>query len=512
MQLTQTLHRLVQQAPAHELTVFGNRRRTAAQSRNRISTLAGGIHSLGLRPDGRVAILSQNSDRYHETMLAVPWADGIILPLNIRWSVQELAHSLRETEAHILIADAAFAETADTLRSEVSSVEHVIYSGDDQCPAGFIDYEQLLDNAPPVDDARRGGNSIYGIFYTGGTTGRAKGAMISHDNLMTSALGTCAGGSVAVRFGRQLLIAPMFHIAGTAYWLIGMVCGATQVVRPGFEAGDALATIGTERVTDMVVVPTMLQFMVDHPELPAFDRSHVRHILYGASPMPRIVLERAEKAFPSAQFIHLYGMTEVAPVATLLRPEDSAPPGSCGRAAPHCEIRVVDQHDNDVAPGEVGEILVRGDNVLQGYWRRPEESDQALRGGWMHTGDGGYLNSDGYLFVVDRIKDMIISGGENVYSVEIEDLLSTHPKIACCAVIGVPDEKWGERVHAVVVPRGTKPSPSELQDFCRGRLANFKIPRSFSFTAELPLSAAGKVLKRELRTLLPPTATQFLTW
>jgi acyl-CoA synthetase (AMP-forming)/AMP-acid ligase II len=247
----------------------------------------------------------------------------------------------------------------------------------------------------------------------------------------------------------------------------------------------------------------MIQLLVDHPRIDEFDVTSIRRISYGASPMSEGVLGRALKAIPNAQFTQLYGMTELSPAATGNLPEDHNDPRrrrAAGRALPHNEVRVVGPDDVELPRGEVGEIVVRGGNVMLGYWNRPEETAEALRGGWMHTGDAGYMDDGGYVFLTDRIKDMIISGGENVYSVEVENVLAQHPAVATVAVIGVPDETWGERVHAVVVPAsGQTVTLEELRGFCAERIAGYKTPRSIELVEALPLSAAGKVLKRELR-------------
>jgi acyl-CoA synthetase (AMP-forming)/AMP-acid ligase II len=246
----------------------------------------------------------------------------------------------------------------------------------------------------------------------------------------------------------------------------------------------------------------MIQALVDHPQVTEHDLTSLQSVVYGASPITQAVLERAMKAFPGASFTQAYGMTELAPVATLLSPADHAQGRlrSAGRAAPHAEVRVVDPDDAEVPRGVVGEIVCRGGHVMQGYWNKPQETADALRGGWMHTGDGGYLDSGGYLYVVDRIKDMIISGGENVYSAEVENAVSSHPAVAQCAVIGVPDDRWGERVHAVVVLHpGAALTAAELREHVKALIAGYKAPRSLEIADALPVSGAGKILKRELR-------------
>jgi acyl-CoA synthetase (AMP-forming)/AMP-acid ligase II len=267
-------------------------------------------------------------------------------------------------------------------------------------------------------------------------------------------------------------------------------------------AGVATA-IEAHGITDMMMVPTMIQMLVDSPEAADVDLSSVRRIIYGASPMAQSVLKRAQTRMPAAGFLQAYGMTELAPVATILTPEDHSNPvlaRSAGRAAASVEVRIVGPDDAELPRGQVGEIVARGDNVMLGYWNQPELTAAAVVDGWMHTGDAGYMDDAGYVFVVDRIKDMIITGGENVYSAEVENALAKHDAVAACAVIGVPDDQWGERVHAVVVFQpGTSASESELRDFCRQHIANYKLPRSLAVVDALPLSSAGKVLKGELR-------------
>jgi acyl-CoA synthetase (AMP-forming)/AMP-acid ligase II len=247
----------------------------------------------------------------------------------------------------------------------------------------------------------------------------------------------------------------------------------------------------------------MIQMLADAPQAAGADLGSMRHILYGASPISESVLQRARRIFPDVRFSQAYGMTELAPVATILTAEDHEDPAlarSCGRPAVHCEVQIVDPAGVEVPRGEVGEIVARGDHLMSGYWNKPTETSDALRDGWMHTGDAGYMNADGYVFVVDRIKDMVVTGGENVYSVEVENALAKHPAVAQVAVFGIPDEDWGERVHAaVVLADGESATADELRDFCRDRLANYKIPRSVEFIDALPVSGAGKILKRELR-------------
>ena len=303
--------------------------------------------------------------------------------------------------------------------------------------------------------------------------------------------------------GVLLHAAPMFHLAAFSTWVSGGVLGGTQVMIPVFDPVAVLTAVQEHGITDLLLVPTMIQLVVDSPRVDEFDLTSVRRVMYGASPMSDALLGRTMKALPNTRFMQAYGMTELAPAATVLRPGDHEDPThrrSVGRAAPHAEVRVVGADDVELPRREVGEIVVRGGNVMLGYWNRPEETAEALRGGWMHTGDAGWMDDEGYVYLTDRLKDMIISGGENVYSVEVESVLAQHPAVATCAVIGVPDETWGERVHAVVVPAaGAAVTLEELRASCADRLASYKVPRSMDVVDALPLSPVGKVLKRELR-------------
>jgi acyl-CoA synthetase (AMP-forming)/AMP-acid ligase II len=327
--------------------------------------------------------------------------------------------------------------------------------------------------------------------------------MLSHDNLLASFLGAMTTVDLLSRGGRLLHAAPMFHLAAGCAWLGGMFTGCTHVLVPMFTPAVVAAAISEHQVTDVLLVPTMIQMLIDAPQTADADLTSVRRVLYGASPISAAVLDRARKRLESAAFTQAYGMTELAPIATLLTPADHDDPAltrSAGRAAAHAEIAVVDPDDHELPRGQVGEVVVRGDNVMAGYWNQPEQTAAALRGGWMHTGDAGYLDDRGYLFIVDRLKDMIITGGENVYSAEVENALAGHPAVAACAVIGVPDPQWGERVHAVVVLQpGREATGEQLREFCRGQIAGYKLPRSIAFVDALPTSGAGKVLKRELR-------------
>lgn len=502
MFLTQPLHNAVQRDARRPLTICGDRVRSVGESVARVSRLAAGLRALGVGRGDRVALWSANSDRYHEMLLAVAWADAVVVPLNSRWTAEEAAFALADCAADVLVVDEAHLAAAEVVR-ERTSVAALIVMGDGAVPAGAIGFEELIASHQPIPDSRRGDGELLGVFYTGGTTGQPKGVMLSHANVFASAWGSLASGDFVTPSGRLLHAAPMFHLADLATWIAGLIVGSTHVIVDGFTPQRVLAAIEQHAVTDMLLVPTMIQVLAGFPDAGQFDTSSLVRLIYGGSPMPVATLAAARKLLPHTSFVQAYGMTELAPVATLLSSADHDLPHlirSAGRAAPHSEVRAVDADANPVVAGDIGEITVRGDHVMAGYWQRPQETAQALRDGWLFTGDVGYLDEQGYLYVVDRIKDMIITGDENVYSAEVEDVLSLHPAVASCAVIGLPDPQWGERVHAIVVPRdGVQPTVDELRAFCRTKMAGFKLPRSVEYVRSLPISAAGKVLKRALR-------------
>jgi long-chain acyl-CoA synthetase len=359
----------------------------------------------------------------------------------------------------------------------------------------------------PVPDAEAGDGDLAGIFYTGGTTGRSKGVMLSHRNLMANSRNMLAE-RLTHENAVYLHAAPMFHLANSAEMYLNFLAGSSNAIVRAFTPDGVAQAIERYKVTHTLLVPTMVQMLVDHPSVDQHDLSSLRGILYGASPMNETVMERAMKKLPDVEFTQAYGMTELSPCATVLPWQDHLGEArkkgrhrSAGRPTFMVDVRVVDANDRPVPPGTVGEIVARGENVMLGYWERPEETVKAVVDGWMHTGDGGYMDEDGYVYIVDRIKDMIISGGENVYSAEVENCVAQHPAVAQCAVIGIPSDQWGEAVHAVVVRKnGAAVTSDEIITFCRERIAAYKCPRSVDIRDDmLPLSGAGKILKRELR-------------
>ena len=465
------------------------------------------MQSLGLAEGDRAAILSLNSDRYFEFFYATAWAGGVFVPINIRLAPPEVEHWLNDSEAKILFIDTQFAPMLKALDGKIPHIEHIVYLGDDAPPAGMHGYEAILEAADPVPDAERGYEDLAGLFYTGGTTGRSKGVMLSHRNLVFNAFNTIA----LLRYeadARYLHAPPMFHIADCVAVFGVTQLGLEHYFIPAFNPEVVLDAIQRWGITDTLLVPTMVNMTVNHPKVADYDVSTLRKLAYGASPMPEAVILRALQVMPDVLFYHAYGQTECAPITSINGPESHVFEGplaykfrSVGKAAPGVEVEIRDENGVEVPRGSVGEICVRGANVMQGYWRQPDLTAEALRGGWMHSGDGGYMDDDGYIYVVDRVKDMIISGGENVYSAEVESAVHLHAAVAECAIIGVPDDKWGERVHAIVRLReGESATAEEIIAHAHTQIAGFKCPRSVDFVADpLPLSGAGKILKTELR-------------
>jgi acyl-CoA synthetase (AMP-forming)/AMP-acid ligase II len=507
MYLTQALHRAVQQHPSRIAVSFGERRRTFTEFQGRVARLAGALQGLGMRPGDRVAMLSLNSDRFLEYQIAVPWGGGVLNPCNTRWSAAEIIYSLKDSGSTILLVDENFHALAQPLREGSSSLREVVYCGDGEPPPGMHGYESLLSAADPAADLRRRNHDLLGIFYTGGTTGFPKGVMLSHANMCYSGLAGRAA-NMATPEGTYLHAAPMFHLADMGAALPHWLEGNAHSIIPAFKPEAVIERIERDRVTHMLLVPTMIQMLVDHPAMQsAHDLSSLKMIVYGASPISEAVLERAMKALPGVDFAQAYGMTELSPIATINPAFHHTPQArklgklrSAGKATLCTEVRIVDAEGREVPRGTVGEVIVSGPVVMLGYWNKPELTSQAIRDGWMHTGDGAWMDDDGFIYITDRLKDMIVSGGENVYSAEVENALAQHPAVASCAVIGIPSERWGEAVHAVVVLlSGKQATAEELMLHCKGLIAGYKCPRSVAFVAALPLTGAGKVLKMKLR-------------
>jgi long-chain acyl-CoA synthetase len=504
------LDRAVRFFPDRPAMIDGDVRLTYRQLGQRANRLANALLGLGLEAGDRVAILDWNSHRYAEAYYACAIAGLTFLPLNSRLAAPELEYIFNDSDARAVFLSEPFLAVFEEVKSNAPSLEFTIGMELADAPEDYHNYEELLaaasDRATPADT---GVDDIIQIYYTSGTTGDPKGVCLTNGNVFWCGV-DCAT-TMDFRLGAVWLhSAPMFHLAdAVAFWSVPMV-GGTQVC-VHFQPDRVLELIEKERVTITSLPATLIALIANHSDTSKYDLSSLTQIMYGGSPTPLGVLQKAEKMFPSDMFLHTYGITETTGIACCLHPVDhdlSIPEGgvhraaSCGVPAPLVDMRVVDDDDNDMAVGEIGEIVFGGPKIMKEYWRKPEITAETLRGGWYHTGDIGYVDETGHLYLVDRKKDMIISGAENVYSVEVENVISTHAAVLEVAVIGIPHDVWGEQVHAVVVLRDGHESVDgdDILGFCRGKIAGYKIPKSVSFTAgPLPTTGPGKVAKRRLR-------------
>jgi long-chain acyl-CoA synthetase len=474
----------------------------------RVARQAVALRKLGLAPGDRIAVLSTNSHRFMEVFLAAPLAGLVVAPVNPRLAPPEVAFIVNDSGARAMVVAPGCLPLYRACRAELKTVEHEILLAEEPAE-GLRAFEPWIADADPgaMTPHTWREDDLLLLCYTGGTTGRPKGVMLSAGNVAANA--AHAIGMAALRESdRWLHAAPMFHLADswTGHALSSL--GAFHVFMEVFEPGRALALIQAHGVSTTSIVPTMILRMLDVLEQERFDVSSFRRLTYGASPMPVERLEQAWRRFgPVMQ--QCYGQSESAPFLASIDPEDVAPlePGgplrraaSCGRAFDDVQLRIVDADDRPLPPGEVGEIAARGPNVMLGYWNRPEETQKTMRGGWLHTGDMAVMDEDGYLTIVDRAKDMIVTGAENVYSTEVENALYRHPAIQEAAVIGIPDDRWGEAVTAIVVLRpGRSATAEDIVAHCRTLIAAFKCPKHVKFLDTLPKSGAGKVLKADLR-------------
>lgn len=514
MILTKSLLEPIRSLPDKTAIAAGSHRYTYAQLGTRAARVKEMIKKLGVQKGDRVGLLLLNDFRYLELMYGITALGAIVVPLNTRFTMQENVFVLNDAGIEVLFINKEFLPSINHLR-ESTGLKHVVLSeeADDeklQEHADLLSYEEILHKETieqlEYDDISE--DDTAGLFYTGGTTGRSKGVMLSHKNLMSNAI------HIALNFNYTkediyLHAAPMFHLADQASTFGVTLAGGTHTVVRSFTPKDVLAAVQKEKVTATMLVPTMINMLIHSADFDEYDTSTLRLILYGASPMAVELLLKTIKKLPNTGLIQAYGMTEASPVLTLFKWEDHLPGGtekevnrlkSCGRPVQFIDMKIVDENGIEVIDGEVGEFVAKGPNVMKGYWNLPEETAKNLRDGWYYTGDMGYKDDEGFYYVVDRAKDMIISGGENVYSIEIESALITHPAVFECAVFGAPHEKWGEVVlAAVVLQPGASASEEELLAFLRDQLANYKIPKGVEFMAELPKSGAGKILKRAIR-------------
>lgn len=492
--------------PDRVAAVNCNDKVTFHELNKRINRLANALGDLGVKAGDRVAMLQHNTVEYLDFYFATAKLGAISVPLNYRSVGTELADVLNDAEAQILIVGSDYAEGINEVRSSLKHIKEMVCLGVHQ--KGMVDYYELTNNASMAEpSATIDEDDLAILMYTGGTTGRSKGVMLTHKNVISNCINQSLELGVrgeSIFFG----VPPALH-AGCACWLFSVLyIGGCFVMIPSFDPSTVLSTIEKYRVTHVLLVPAMIERLLQHPDFNKFDISSLRMVVYGTAPMSFNLIGESLMAF-KCQLQQGYGATETFVLVSSLPPEDHVLEGphermermkSAGREILNVKVRVVDDNDQDVAIGELGEIVVRGNNIMKGYWNLPELTKEVLRGGWYHTGDIAKIDGDGYLYIVDRKKDMIISGGENIYPKEIEAVLSLHPVVQEVAIIGVPDKKWGEVPKAIVtLKEGKTVSEETLISFCEGKLARFKIPKSVEFRDSLPRTTVGKVSKAQLR-------------
>jgi fatty-acyl-CoA synthase len=506
MRLHDTLEYSAREHPDADFAVFRGRHVTYREARAVANRMANALIAAGLAPGDRFAVLAKNSIELALLYYAGSKAGVVPVPLNYRLAPPEWAYIVRDSGARLLLAQAALAKALGTARGELADVKRFLAL--DTAPAGWELFADLLsgqsERAPEREVTER--DDAYQM-YTSGTTGRPKGAVLTHRAVMAQLHQTLVGFGVQPG-DRALIVAPLYHAAAAVASFAAVHMGGTLWIQEDFVPAEVVRALSEDRIAYALLVPAMIQFcLVGVPDVAERRYDDLRLIVYGASPISEQTLRRAIEVF-RCDFLQGYGMTETTAAATYLFPADHrrALAGearlllSAGRPLLGTEVRIVDEHDQPLPPGRVGEVAVRGPQLMRAYWNLPDQSAEALRGGWLHTGDAGLLDEEGFLYIQDRVKDMIVSGGENVYPREVEDVLYQHPAVADVAVIGVPDERFGEAVKAIVVKRpGHGVGAEELLEYCKGRLGGFKRPKSVDFVDALPRNPTGKVLKKDLR-------------
>jgi long-chain acyl-CoA synthetase len=491
--------------PEKEAIIFKNNRLNYKTFHERSIKIANSLISLGVKKGDRVAVLMKNCHQYCELYFAIPQTGAIIVPLNYRLAREELIWIINNAEPNTLFLAEEYIEIIQNIRTQIPSVKNFICIGTSN--EWMMKYEDML-NAPYIEpDIDIHDEDVVSIYYTSGTTGRPKGAMLTHKNLIANCYNINLGNRA--KFGDSyIIISPMYHAVSPAHLFARVYMGNMCVVLESWDVKIFLETIEKEKITHIFLVPAMVIFTLGYPEILKYDLSSLRLLIYGGAPLTVNRIKQAKGIF-GCDLLQGFGMTEIGPSeVSILNQEDHILDGSpekerrlasVGREAFNAEVKIIDD-DKELPEEEVGEICVRGQHVMKGYWRMPEETKEAFKNGWFHTGDLGKRDAGGYIYVIDRKKDMIISGAENIYSAEVERVISSHPAVSEVAVIGVPDETWGEAIKAVVILKeGKAVTEEEIIEYCKQNLASYKKPKSVDFVKEVPRNELGKILKRELR-------------
>jgi long-chain acyl-CoA synthetase len=482
--------------------VHQGQRTTYSELDRAASRVAQGLIAEGIKPGTRVAHLDKSSDLFFELLFGVAKANAVMVSVNWRLAPPEVLHIVNDAEAEILFVGEEFFAVVDKIRDGLRTVRRIMtLSGTHPGWESFIAWRDRHPDLDPHLAAKPSDTAVQ--FYTSGTTGLPKGAELTNANF--AFMFRVWSESWQMTPGASTIVClPMFHIGGAGWGMAGLYAGAVNHVVREFVPAQILDIIQRERIEVILLVPAMILFLAQAPQIRETDLSSLKLIVYGAAPIPAELLKQAMAIF-GCGFQQVYGLTETTGAVTLLPPEDHDPSDakkllSCGYAQKEVELRIVDESGQDLPVGEVGEIAIRSPQVMAGYWKLPEATARAIKGDWFLSGDAGYLDEKGYLYIYDRVKDMIVSGGENIYPAEVESALFGHPAVADVAVIGVPDERWGEAVKAIVVRKAdAEVAPGELIEWARARIAGYKLPKSVDFIDALPRNPTGKILKRELR-------------
>nr|WP_263326644.1 long-chain fatty acid--CoA ligase [Neobacillus sp. Marseille-Q6967] len=474
---------------------------TYEELHNRVNSFAGWLQSKGIQKGDKVALLLFNGIEYAECLYAIAKVGAVAVTINFRLQPSEIEYILTNSESKMIVIDSNLVSTLETIMDCIPNLEDIVVVDDNNLHNhSYYSYQQIFTNVYTPVLVELEDDDDFLIVYTSGTTGKPKGAVLTHKNVYLNAM------NYSLEFGLtkdevQLITTPMFHIGGISALSMVILMGGRSVFHDKFDPERVLETYETKKITYSFMVPSMWNMLLEHPKFAEFDVTSLRVLCTAAASTPLELKKRLIKHFPNAGVFDTYGQTETSPGTTTLKPTDSLnKSGSVGLSFTNVEIRVVDEQMNDVAPGQVGEIIFRGPTVMKEYYKNPDATAEAFRGGWLHSGDLVVADEEGYISVVDRKKDMVISGGENIYPKEIEEVLYTHPDILDAAVIGVPDPKWGETIKAFIVLRNGKSlSKQDVINYCSDKIASYKKPRHVEFLDELPRNAAGKILKTVLR-------------
>ncbi len=496
------LARCAERYPDREALVGDRRRLTWFSLRARVNSLAAGLSDIGVGPGDRVGVLLYNCPEFLEAYFAICHLGAILVPLNFRLTGPEFAYILGDAGVTVLITEAAFHPAIEPIQSGLSRLSHVLCVGED-VPAGWKSFEGriLRSGGREVPIAPAELSDVQRIMYTSGTTSHPKGAMITHGNVYWKNVAHAMDLALTAE-DRTLIVAPLYHVGGLDLPATGVLyLGGSVVILPRFDAERVLAAIHEEGITNVWLPPTMIAQILGRKDIDRFNLETLRIIIDGGEKMPIPLIEELRRVIPSCGFYDAYGLTETVSGDTFLPPADAVrKTGSVGLPTHQLRIRIVDDDRRDLPPDELGEILLRGPKIFSGYWNNREASEAALVNGWFHTGDIGRIDPEGFLYIVDRKKDIIISGGENIASTEVERVIYEDPRVAECAVIGISDEKWNEVPYAFIVLKpGERAAAEDLIERCTANLAKFKVPKGVEFIDALPRNPSGKVLKRQLR-------------